>query len=934
MRIKNILKKTAFVLVFAVVVAAICFLARSNANHFEAIVVSQTQQHLLTIAKAQAKSVEDVVSGIQTELQILAKDPAIQQAIVNNNSTENISAKGGCSLENGIFERLSRQSVRVSGLYRLDAKGIIQNRIPFKNDRIGVDFSHKPGVKYVIENLEPYVSNVLGTYAGRKSVPVCKPVFRNNEFRGIVRVVIFLDTIQDLLSHIKIGQKGCAHIIDNNGTIIVHPGQDYVGKDIIATRKEIFPDYDWSEFEDVVAKMTRGEEGIGSYHSVWRQNEKPQLTRKLTAFAPIRIGNKLWSIDVSMGYDEISAPIKRHTSNVFISVELLILVTIGVIIVFYRIQNKRTILEVQAKERAEKAKAQTEQVNQQLELSTERANLMAREAAAANQAKSEFLANMSHEIRTPMTAIIGFSELLAEEEMLTDEQKNYVDTIRESGVNLLELINDILDFSKIEAGKLSTEIIDCSLGQLFAVIESLMQHQATVKGLAFEVLQCGQLPTQIRTDPVRVRQCLINLISNAIKFTEKGHVYVDVSLQELDYKPYIRFDIEDTGIGIAPDKQKLIFEPFAQADGSTTREFGGTGLGLTITNQLAHLLGGKLSLTSEVGKGSVFSLIIPAGVDIKSQPLLDKYGFVNELNEQPEAGEQNKFYGHILVAEDSRTNQMLIKLLLEQIGLQPTIAKDGKEAVDKALNQSFDLIFMDIQMPNMDGYDATVALRKKGIITPIVALTAHAIRGDDKKCISAGCNDYLTKPIDRQKLLQIIRKYLPLETKPLSRRVDSAKSEADKISRPCSEETFPEQHSDELADIQSNEEVLDWGTAMNICGDEDVIRDVAEAVLEDGPLCIKSIAKAIRAENPADVQLCAHKLKGTAMAIGATRLSQTAGRLELECTGEEKDIAVAISLFDDVQAEFEKLVFFLFEADWIETAKQQNDDKQIDQLVK
>ncbi|HEW79449.1 MAG TPA: response regulator, partial [Phycisphaerales bacterium] len=222
----------------------------------------------------------------------------------------------------------------------------------------------------------------------------------------------------------------------------------------------------------------------------------------------------------------------------------------------------------------------------------------------------------------------------------------------------------------------------------------------------------------------------------------------------------------------------------------------------------------------------------------------------------------------------------------------------------------------------------------KGIITPIVALTAHAIRGDDKKCISAGCNDYLTKPIDRQKLLQIIRKYLPLETKPLSRRVDSAKSEADKISRPCSEETFPEQQSDELADIQSNEEVLDWGTAMNICGDEDVIRDVAEAVLEDGPLCIKSIAKAIRAENPADVQLCAHKLKGTAMAIGATRLSQTAGRLELECTGEEKDIAVAISLFDDVQAEFEKLVFFLFEADWIETAKQQNDDKQIDQLVK
>ena len=362
MRIKNILKKTAFVLAFAVVIVVVCLLARSNTRHYEATIVNQAQQHILTIAKVQAKSVEDVVSGIQTELQILAKNPVIQQAIVDNNSTENISAKGGYSLEDGVFERLSRLSMQVSGLYRLDAKGIIQSRIPFRKDRIGVDFSHKPGVKYVIENYRPYVSNVFGTYAGRKSVSVCQPVFRNNEFIGIVRVVIFLDTIQDLLSHIKAGQKGYAQIIDDEGIVVVHPEAGFVGKDMIATRKEILPDYDWSELENIIAKMTKGQGGVGSYHSVWWQDTKLQLTRKLIAFAPIRIGNKLWSVGVSMDYDEISAPIRSHARNIFVGAELLILVFVGTGIGFFKLYKKKVLLEAQAKS-AERLKS----INQQLQ---------------------------------------------------------------------------------------------------------------------------------------------------------------------------------------------------------------------------------------------------------------------------------------------------------------------------------------------------------------------------------------------------------------------------------------------------------------------------------------------------------------------------------------------------------------------------------------
>lgn len=567
----------------------------------------------------------------------------------------------------------------------------------------------------------------------------------------------------------------------------------------------------------------------------------------------------------------------------------------------------------------EQARAKLEQVNVQLEASVERANLMTQQAVVADMAKSEFLANMSHEIRTPMNAIIGFSELLAEAE-LTDEQRHHIEVIRESSENLLELINDILDFSKIEAGKLDIKLIDCSLEQLLAVIESLMQPAAKEKELAFEVLQCGQLPGQIRTDPVRLRQCLINLTNNAIKFTDEGRVYVNVSLQDVNDQAYIRFDVEDTGIGIAADKQESIFETFVQVDGATTRKYGGTGLGLAITKKLANLLGGELSVTSEVGKGSVFSLRIPAGIDVESQPVFNKYDLVSELSGEPDAPEQDKFSGCVLAAEDSRTNQTLIKLLLERLGLQVTIVEDGKEAMEKALDQPFDLIFMDIQMPKMNGYDATRALRRKGLRTPIIALTAHAMKGDEEKCISAGCDDYLTKPIDRQKLLEKVSKYLPSKSAASDNEIDSVKSQVNQLNQLCSEG-----QSAESAGVRGSQDVIDWASLIKICDDENAIRKTAKTVLEDAPQTIEFIAEAIKAEKPKDIVLYAHKLNGTAMVIGAAQLSKAAACLER--AGRKKDIQAAALLFEEVQAEFEKLTLFLAQADWIEIAKRQETKK-------
>ena len=407
------------------------------------------------------------------------------------------------------------------------------------------------------------------------------------------------------------------------------------------------------------------------------------------------------------------------------------------------------------------AKDETEQINDELIKATTLANQMAAEAETANMSKSCFLANMSHEIRTPMNAIMGFSDILAEESP-TEMQKHYIDIIRSSSKHLLLVINDILDFSKIEAGKLNIEPRGCSMEQILFAIESMMHSLAKEKGLEFDIRENTSLPANIYTDPDRLQQCLVNLANNAIKFTREGHVYLNIALEDRSGEPYIRFDVEDTGIGIPDDMQDKIFNSFTQADESHTRKYGGTGLGLAITSQLAELLGGKLTLTSQEGKGSLFSLVIPAGLDVTKQPPLNRNVFTEQGDINSRDLQQHRFSGHVLVAEDVEGNQMLIKSLLNKMGLEVTIAVDGNKVLQKALTQQFDLILMDIQMPHMNGYETTRALRKEGITTPIVAQTAYAMKGDDKKCLEAGCDDYLPKPIDRSQLVEMLAKYLPV----------------------------------------------------------------------------------------------------------------------------------------------------------------------------